>query len=306
MELNIVINIDDNYIQHAMAMLCSLFDNNESNLVNIHVLTKGLTQESEEKVTALADKYSRKLFIYNVNDEILNGVQFRKTRPLTKAAYYRLLISEIIPISIDKILYLDCDLIVLDDISEIFKFDLSNYALAATLDDFPLTNQHRLQLNMEADQKTFCSGVMLINLKYWRENKVTEDLIKYAKKEKVEVHFHDQDVLNYLFKNKWFLLPPKWNRIATDTKIREKYRYRKFDLADFYERPKIIHYANLSTKPWQRTFSPCRNVYRKYLVKSGYSPKSFSQIQIAHAIKLSLITLKYNIIIRIRKTFKLY
>lgn len=84
------------------------------------------------------------------------------------AAYYRLLLSSVLPQNLDKVLYLDCDMIVMRDIQEIFKIEIDNYALAATIDKFPYTEKHRLQLHMEVGERTFCSGIMLVNLKYWR------------------------------------------------------------------------------------------------------------------------------------------
>ena len=153
MEFNVVINIDDNYVQHCMAMLCSLFENNKKHYIHVHVLTAKLSKENTTVLNNLAEKYDNKIHVYKVDESPLEGVQFRKERPLSKAAYYRLLLASILPVNINKILYLDCDMIVLGDVSELFDLEIDNYALAATLDTFPYSSLHRrqLHLSMNAD-----------------------------------------------------------------------------------------------------------------------------------------------------------
>ena len=123
------------------------------------------------------------------------------------AAYYRLLMTSVLPKDLDKVLYLDCDMIVLRDIHEIFNIELEHYALAAISDNLPYSEQHRLQLHMEVGERTFSSGVMLINLSYWRENNVESGLLEYAKRHREEVYLHDLDVLNYYFKKNCSCFP---------------------------------------------------------------------------------------------------
>lgn len=282
--LNITLNTDDNYLQHCMAMLCSLFENNKKNSITIHVLKKNLSSSSEKQIVDLTHKYDNYVKFYDVDESSLVGVQFRKNRPLSMAAYYRLLLSSILPQNIDKVLYLDCDMIVLTDVSELFKIELDEYGLAATLDEFPYDNQHRLQLHLPCDAKTFCSGIMLVNLKYWREHNIEPKLLEYAKRQRQVVYLHDQDVLNYAFKNKWFLLPPKWNRGATNYNCFAPHLYKKFDIYEYIKKPAVIHYAAPWLKPWYDVKYPYTNLYRHYLKKSGYETPIFVKVPISKRI----------------------
>lgn len=301
MELNITINTDNRFIQHTMAMLCSLYENNRQHKIIVHVLQNNLSEESRKYLIDLTDRYNMEISFYTVQEDVLDGVQFRKNRPLSLAAYYRLLLSEVLPKSLEKVLYLDCDTIVMDDISEIFQLEIENYALAATLDTFPYTNQHRNQLHMEADQKTFCSGVMLVNLKYWRDNDVTSGLLEYAKRPRKEVHLHDQDVLNYFFKKNWFLLPPKWNRYATSSKAFRCNGYRSFDYMEYTLSPKIYHYASVNIKPWYQGFSPRKKYYLKYLKKSEYDKVVFTPIPLIQKLKNTYFALRTHFAEKARK-----
>lgn len=306
MKFDIVINTDDNYIQHAMAMLCSLYENNREHDITVHVLQKDLSEKSRDYITGLSERYGNKAIFHTVNEQPLHGVQFRKNRPLSMAAYYRLLLSSILPQELDRVLYLDCDIIVVRNIKEIFGIEIDNYALAASLDHFPYTQQHRLQLHMEVGERTFCSGIMLVNLKYWREHHVEPGLLEYAKRHRKEIYLHDQDVLNYYFKKKWFLLPPKWNRVACSIKPLPCCHYRDFDLRDYVFSPMLYHYASFNIKPWYDAPSPCKDMYIRHLQKSGYKEIRFNKVSKGTYIQLSYITLKYKIKKKLWETLNLH
>lgn len=295
MTFNIVINTDGKYLQHAMAMLCSLYENNREHCITVHVLHKNLTDFAKKYLVELSDRYDNRVEFHLVDDKVLEGVQFRKKRPLSLAAYYRLLLSSLLPKDLDKVLYLDCDMIVVRDIQEIFKIEIDNYALAATLDSFPYTEKHRLQLHMEVGERTFCSGIMLVNLKYWRKHNVEPRLIEYAKRHREEVYLHDQDVLNYYFKKKWFLLPPKWNHTAGNLRIAFRPEYKNFDYIAFAKEPMIYHYASVGIKPWYNAPTPDKNLYVKYLRKSGFPTMKYENKPLFVRFKLTILTLKYNI-----------
>jgi lipopolysaccharide biosynthesis glycosyltransferase len=291
MTINVTCNTDNNYVQHCSAMLCSLFENNKQRDIHVHLLSNDISKENIEYLNGLALKYNNKFTIYNVDDSLLDGVQYRKNRPLTKAAYYRILLSSIISPSIDKILYLDCDLIVLDDISKLYSINIDGYALAATLDATPWNSLHRYQLNLSMNDKAFCSGIMLINLNYWRKNKSEEKLLAYSKTPREEVYLHDQDSLNYVFRNQWFMLPPKWNK--TPMSIVPLYSDMKsFDYYEYLYQPGIIHYAGLA-KPWFNFGFPDRNYYLHYLSLSEFNNSIILSKGYAYNIKTSFSVIKY-------------
>ena len=97
MVFNITCNTDNNYAQHCCAMLCSLFDNNKEHTLIVHVLTKNLSEINKSAIHKLGKTYSQDIIFYEVDETNLEGVQFRKNRPLTKAAYYIILLHKILP-----------------------------------------------------------------------------------------------------------------------------------------------------------------------------------------------------------------
>lgn len=264
---NITCNTDDKYAQHCMAMLCSLFENNKDELFTVHILCKSLSDFNRTSISGLASRYNQRVIYYNIDESKLEGVQFRKNRPLTKAAYYRLLLSSVLK-NIDKVLYLDCDMIVLGKVKELFDIDLSNYALAAVLDGMPYNCDHQMQLNLPVNSNCFCSGIMMVNLAYWKNNHIEEKLISFAKRERNPVYLHDQDVLNYFLNKDWFMLPPKWNRNPAE--ILSSFYFKAYHYTDIIFNTSVIHYCHHIFKPWYNGPCPGKKYYKKYLNMSGY------------------------------------
>lgn len=293
---HVTCNTDDKYAQHCIAMLCSLFENNSSEQIKAHILCNNLSEQHKIFINHLAQHYNQEVAFYTVNETPLEGVQFRSKRPLSKAAYYRLLLSSILK-EVDKVLYLDCDIIVLGKIKELFDIELDNYALAATVDGMPYNNQHQMQLHLPVNNFCFCSGIMLINLNYWRKYNIEEKLISFAKRKREPVFLHDQDVLNYVLRNQWFMLPPKWN--YNPANIKKSFIFKPYHYADMIHNPCVIHYYSEIFKPWYKAPCPAGNYYRHYLKLSHYENPHFQTLPIKkyiyscyYYLRVSLIRLK--------------
>lgn len=294
MTYHVTCNTDDNYAQHCCAMLCSLFENNKEYNFHVHILTHELSGINSRQIEELGKRYDNLITFHDVDESKLEGVKFRTNRPLTKAAYYRVLLPEILDNSIEKILYLDCDMIILRDITEIYDVEIDHYALAATIDASPYNSIHRNQLGLSMTGHAFCSGIMMINLKYWREQHAVEKLLEYSKRDRKEVFLHDQDSLNYVFINQWLVLPPKWNRgVMSFFQIHpgeKQYDFEEYDAA-----PKLIHYASNIAKPWYNVSFPERGYYLKYLKLSGFKEIKFDQRTLKQKIVVYKAAMVYYI-----------
>lgn len=288
---HVTCNTDNNYAQHCCAMLCSLFENNKELKFHVHILTHSLSNETTDVIKKLCQRYHSELTIYDVDESKLEGVKFRKFIPLTKAAYYRILLPEIIDKSISKILYLDCDIIVLGNIKELFDIRLDNYALAACEDLCPADDCHRRQLEMDINDKAFCSGLMMVNLKFWRDHSSEMALLEFSKKDRTPIYYHDQDALNYVFKGQWYSLPFKWGKGPHGLAIIDK-RHRYSDIIEYVNSPGLIHYANY-IKPWSDVWTPRRKYYNKYLRLSEYPNIKISHVNMNVRMKAWMWNLRY-------------
>lgn len=114
---HVVCSTDNCYAPYCGTMLCSLLTNNIYEF-HIHVLYDDLSDENRLKLSTLVtSKHQSKCFFYNLCGFDLHENQVEGCRNLSKSAYYRLLLVSILPTDIEKVLYLDCDIIVCGDIS---------------------------------------------------------------------------------------------------------------------------------------------------------------------------------------------
>lgn len=267
---HICCSTDDNYAAPCAVMLRSLCENNRETDWTAHVLVSSLSENNKKRLSnSLCDCGNLTLQFHEVDCRKLAGVQYRQNSYITVAAYYRILLPSVIADDIAYILYLDCDLLILGDISDLYRIDLSNYACAAVKDILPITEEHRFQLNLSYDMDYFNSGVMMINLDYWRKNACENALIEFSQRKR-HVFFHDQDALNYVFKGKWFQLSPQWNRLYPA--VYPNVFFHSDEDKDAFEQPKIIHFWG-TLKPWNDikvSFGgKYRKTYNRYLKKSG-------------------------------------
>ena len=148
----------------------------------------------------------------------------------------------------DQALYLDCDIVVTRDLSEIFAVDLGSYPLGAVRD---------LGGEVYFGEQIFNSGVLLINVNYWRENDIAGQLIEMTDNLHDKVTQDDQSILNMLFENRWLELPFAYNCITLHTTFSD-YEPEK----GLY--PPVIHYLT-ERKPWKEyTQSIYREVWWYY------------------------------------------
>lgn len=267
-KLNICCCTDDNYAQHCAVTLCSLFENNKDSIFSIHILINSLTDSNKNELVSLVKRYGSEISFHNVNSTQLKGCQYRVKRPLSEAAYYRVLLATVLPPEIDTILYLDCDIVVIGNITDLFEIEMENYPVAAVQEPVEICDDHRNQLSLPYGDSYFNSGVLLINLSYWRTHNSQTKLLEFSKRER-HVYCHDQDALNYVFKNQWYRLSPKWNKSNTATLELVDF-YHILDKYEYLNDARIIHYID-EPKPWYGIIGTrYRRLYEFYLKKSGW------------------------------------
>jgi len=253
-------------------MLLSLATSNPGHLWHVHVLHSSLPLLTREKILRSVKLNCGNITVefHEVDAGMLQGVRFSPGTHVTAAAYYRIVLPTIFP-SLSKILYLDCDILVLKDISPLFDIDMTHYAVAAMEDILKLKDEHRLQLNLPYADGYFNSGVMMVNLDYWREHDGEHRLLEFSKRER-KVFFEDQDALNHVFKKQWFQLSPQWNRLYPA--VYPAKRFHSVCDADDFNNPAVVHFAG-HIKPWYDIKWPFGNRYRRlyysYLSKTEWA-----------------------------------
>ncbi|HYW20230.1 MAG TPA: glycosyltransferase family 8 protein [Nodularia sp. (in: cyanobacteria)] len=266
--MEVLFCFDGKYEQHFGAAVTSLILNNLDNLKKVHIITKKITTNFQEKIEQLKTKAQIDFLIYEVQDAEVENLKV--SEHISSAAYYRLLAAEILPNDIDKILYLDSDLIVNGSIIELYNYDIANYVLAAHGKKV-VTTKKRLELN---SNYYFNSGVMLINLETWRNMNIGDKCIELIRNRPEMIELWDQDALNKVIDGQFLNVDQKWNSLI--------------DLYDgnsqANDQSMVIHFIG-SLKPWQIwCISPEKELYWSYLKKSPWSnsipeiPKNFKQV----------------------------
>ncbi len=289
---------DDFYVQHCMAMLCSLFENNKESEFLVHVLMDKLSKESCQLISSLCDKHQNKALFYQIDENKMKGIalsdlQFNGRHAYSMATYYRMLLPSVLSDDIDKILYLDCDVIVLEKVDELYDLNMDDYGLAAVYDCTPYDSYHRYKMGLSLEHSGFCAGVMMINLDYWRKNNAQQKLLDYARRTWKAIYMQDQDALNYVFLNHWFMLPYKWGKTPLSIAPLDS-RQRWFDIKEYVFEPCILHYSAF-LKPWMDVWFPMRKYYWKYVNLSGFSNPQVTKASISVKKRIYLALLRYSI-----------
>lgn len=276
--MDIVCSLDNNYVQHCCVMLTSFFENNKDEGHTIHLLTEGLTEDNREIIEKLVCSYNGRFCYYLVNSEVVASFPIKEDDHLTIATYYRLLIADILPLNVDKILYLDCDIVINASISELWNISLDGYALAAIEELGCSSPDVYDRLGYDKMYGYFNAGVLLVNLNYWRMNNLTERFLLYIAEHYEILKAHDQDVLNAVLHGQCLHISYKWNveEAFYHYSVMKRLKHNR-ELRFILRHPKILHYT-WKPKPWDlKCKHPFRINYYIYLQKFADSPLNFKQ-----------------------------
>ena len=182
--MNIVCCTDHNYVMPTGVMMCSVCENNHDCEVFFHVICNDdVTEEDKRDLTDIAHQYNNRICFHSVNIEVPSCFTIKKEnqpKHITISAYYRLFLTEILPNDIEKVLYLDSDIIVRHSLHEMYNTDIKDYAAGVVTDmgDGNLAFYNYLRYSPKYGY--FNSGVILINLSYWKEHNILQDYIDFA------------------------------------------------------------------------------------------------------------------------------
>lgn len=263
--MNICFCIDENYVNYLGAVLLSLVESNGHNRVNIFVIHNGLTNESISKLSNAITTSS--LFAINfVNSVDSNVSRLQAGGHISSATYIRFEIPSLL-LDIDKVIYLDADLIVCDDLTDFWQLDISDKFVAAT--DNPFFDRNE-SICLKNEAGYFNAGVLLINTKLWRDFSVKEKALEFLSLFKEQAIMFDQDALNYVFNGCWLKAGIRWNlQTSFLRRYKELDTYSAEEVRQAYLLPAIVHYSS-SSKPWNfLDVHPFRGVFLGYLYKFG-------------------------------------
>ena len=256
---------DDNYVPCLCVALKSITANCNKNFnYKVHILNTGmatgLSAENMEIIKSFETDYLK--IEFNDVSKIIAPIKELLNRSLrdyySDTTFYRIFIPKMFP-EYHKVLYLDCDIVVLGDIAELYHTDLKDNCLGAVTDEVVPTHPVLIRYVEEAvgipNKEYFCAGIILFNLDAMRQQKVDEKFIGLLSKYSFTTVGQDQDYLNVICKGRVTYLHPGWDKQANNRKYKDK----------LY----LIHY-NMFSKPWRYKKVPYEKYFWKYAKKTPF------------------------------------
>lgn len=282
-KINIALASDNNYAQHVAVVMESILENTrEQSRVCFYLLSDGIDADKITRLHQTIASTGAKLFVYDLS--MYKGFeQLYTSGHISKAAYFRLDMANILPADVKKVIYLDVDLLVLKDIAVLWNCDMQGKAIAAVPDYGIMASKRLMQqkhevIGLPLNNKYFNSGVVIMDLQKWRDNDYSRKVIHLAATGNFP--HHDQDALNKLFMNNWIDLPLFWNVIPPIfdllPKVLFKSEFRKKAI-EARNNIAILHYAG-RYKPWEFALKQGFNDrYYNYLKNTAFKGATMPQ-----------------------------
>lgn len=265
--MNILVTIDTNYIQPFKIMLYSFFAAHPHQKdVTIYLLHSKIEPDSLLDLRQYCSSLGAGFAAIRVDRALFQNAPTFKRYP--QEMYYRLLSPLILPQRLDKALYLDPDVLIINPLTELWQMNMQGSAFAAAshsgLTDM-VNNVNKTRLN--TDHEYFNTGVMLIDLAAARKLVKTEDIFDCVKQHKKELLLPDQDVFNILYGKKTLAVDDEiWNY---DVRHYPKYLMRSAGVHDMHwlmENTAILHFCG-KNKPWKSSNKNFFSIlYKHYMI----------------------------------------
>lgn len=284
--IHIAFCINDAYAKYACVTIKSIVDNHPDEMVTIHVLSADISEKSKERLSeSIIGAESHVVLVYYVVDDTkFEGLRVKPRWPI--CAWYRLALCEILPQEVHRVLYLDADTVVDANLFHLFQLDMENKSIAAVHDSHCLIDYQRpVHLGYDESKGYVCSGVLLMNLDYWRKHNLLDTLINWARNHYDLLRFPDQDTLNVVCQDSKIILPLNYGNTTHAMWTDKSYELYLDEIKECVNHPIIIH---LTAKPWFR--DTCR-MHPQYGIWRRYNKKLKHPVKIVYREK-GLIPLK--------------
>lgn len=271
--INIVFGVDAPFVPIMGVCMTSILKNNPAQKFTFHVFLDAIVPPDENKLAELCKQYpALQIILYFLPPDIYNELYLEGD--YTKAIFYRIIAADFLAQSLDKILYMDSDMICLKPMDELINLSVEGIFVAAIADPGVVNRQvHKKNFGFSNEYLYFNSGLMYLNLQHWREEKVSAQMLNIMSLR--EYPFPDQDAINLVADLNAYpvkYLPDKFNH---------------FFRVDGVEQPMrddvVIQHFTGQLKPWHPWCeSPLKKIYETYQKNSPwhdfvYQPRNYQE-----------------------------
>ena len=251
LNIPIVFYLDDESVPFVYTTIISILDNkyNSTHYSFYLLVSSNISKNNENNINKIDNKYQCSInFIYI--EKIFEDLTMNISN-ITISNYYRLLIPDLMPRELNKCIYLDADICVLKDLSELYNIDLKDYYVAGVVDAgyYFDEKENCKRLNITSMKNYINEGVLVLNLEQIRKDNMTKKFIEFSS---INYNLQSKDILNVACYGKILSLPPKYNAMVLLLKENSKRLRELFNEEEIFEAnnaPSIIHYSD-QKKPW--------------------------------------------------------
>lgn len=264
-KIDIVVCGDHRFVMPMGVLFYSISKNNKDVDVCVHLITDAsLTDDDEQRLEAVVTEYreGNSLKIYKVDADRIRKVMNFKDGFYKIQTFYRLFIADLLPQDVDRVLYLDGDIIVRGSLLDLWHLPLDGVALGGAQDAEEGVIGYFNRLHYSSLKGYFNAGVLLINLRFWRENNLQQQFIDFAHEYPERIVLNDQDILNYVCRDCKREIPLKYNvqsgyLFKDDHAVFDIWKHPE-ELTEARVRPVILHYSG--DRPWEKD---CKHPYKE-------------------------------------------
>lgn len=280
--MNLVYSVDNNYVIPLYVSIKSFLLNHQEQCHKIFIIHKPISQNSMLEINKMVHQLHSEI-TWIPFDSI--AIDLPKVEGFPESAFSRLFLSDLSN-DLDKILYVDCDTCFNGNILEFYNQSLENYYIAAVLD--MVKPNYRTEIGLTSNDFYYNSGLLLVNLKSWREDKLKRKFMDFIKLFNGSVPHNDQGVINAVCKGKIQTADMKYNVTTGMFSLTHEKIVKHFELEKFYSKdefdyaiknPLLVHFTEgVYGRPWQKgSTHPYKSLYFKYLVDTPFAGIEFSK-----------------------------
>lgn len=229
--INIAYGIDDNYARCMATSIASFCMNNKNKNFCFYIVASDLSNKTKIKLKILAKDYNINIIIYEINKDFFRDMPI--VHEISLATYFRILLPNLV-LDVEKLYYIDADIVCLKDADILFNINLEDNIIAAVPDSKKMNIKRNAALKLK-QHIYFNAGVLIIDIKEWNNNDTSDRILEVINKYKDIIKYEDQDALNIVLSKKVKYISKKFNCInLKDINIEEIV---------------LLHFAN-HPKPW--------------------------------------------------------
>ncbi|MCL1997617.1 MAG: hypothetical protein FWG65_02500, partial [Turicibacter sp.] len=281
----IVMALDENYALPTCVTIHSILMNAscDTEYKFYLMVTDTLSDASKQKIKMVLEPYPRVQIEYLDMETLFDDAYIPNSSHVSRATYFRFMIPEMLA-TYDKCIYLDVDIVVCDDLTELYEINLADNYLAGVKSISPVVVDENMEYHKKLEipslDQFFNAGVLLMNLSAMRHADLTNELLHETNKENRDDEiFASQGILNKVCYNRILLLPLKFNvpihkikRPHTQELINQL--FSPDEIEEAANNPIIVHYIG-NSKPWNRLFDTFSYHWYKFALSSPFSEEIY-------------------------------